>query len=163
MEINPKSPTSPPASRSGSQNYGKLTLWFLLWYHVPVFCASCACLSKKPTRNPNFQIQVVQTLAQEGMAIPPVPEDTCLALVEFPMRAVVFHAQVCMHGCMHVFFMWCMSSVSCANVLDCVCYVLRFSPRNQRIPFRHLSYLAWWVQHTLRFLFVFEMFADECM
>ncbi|CAM9192647.1 unnamed protein product [Ascophyllum nodosum] len=38
--------------------------------------------------------KVVQTLSQEGMAIPRVPVDVLLPLVEFPMRALVFHAQV---------------------------------------------------------------------
>ncbi|CAN0518803.1 unnamed protein product, partial [Ectocarpus sp. 12 AP-2014] len=41
-----------------------------------------------------FFCKVVQTLAQEGMAIPRVPQDVLLPLVEFPMRALVFHAQV---------------------------------------------------------------------
>lgn len=49
--------------------------------------------------------QVVQTLVQEGMAIPPVPEEAVLPLVEFPLRALVFHAQV-------LFTAYCVAHVS---------------------------------------------------
>lgn len=41
-----------------------------------------------------FFAQVVQTMAQEGRPIPRIPADCLLPLIEFPMRALVFHAQV---------------------------------------------------------------------